>query len=227
MNKQLLIFTLLGGASTIAQAQSAISAGTISLGGNIGYSRNTHYSEFNNGYNTYTDETANSEFRFSPSVGYFIADNLAIGLGLGYSAQSSKITRTGPGRNSPDPLDASTTFSVGPYAEYYKMLSDQFGLTGRLGVGYQRTFQPYYSGSSANIVVEAKGNGFYAGFAPGVVFFPIPKFGISASIGGLYYSRVSTTRSNDAEGVSSHSSGFGARFGIDQLMFGGTFFPGR
>ena len=226
MRKPFILLSLFCGTTALAQAQSAIPAGTISLGGSIGYSSHTDKFEDQVAGNTYTSELTNSQFRFSPSVGYFIADNLALGLSLGYTAASSKTTNTGPGSTSPNSLDAQTTLRVGPYAQYYKMLSDQFGVLGTLGVGYQSSFTPNRAGSSNN-VIETKASGFYSALTPGVVFFPVPKFGISASIGFLGYDRVSVKRSNDSDGESQTSSNFGASFGFDQLMFGGTYYFGR
>jgi outer membrane protein W len=232
--KKFFFLLALGLASISANAQNptsastggAIPAGTISVGGSIGFNTSSNKSEFKISNNNYSDETTNSQFRFSPAVGYFLADNLAVGLNLGYTATSNKVTRTGPGRTSPNALDASTTLRVGPYAQYYKMLSDQFGVLGTLGAGYQSSFTPSY-GTNSNNVIETRGNGFYAALTPGVIFFPIPRFGISASIGTLGYDRVSTKRSNDADDATASRSNFGASFGFDQLLFGGTYYFGR
>ena len=225
--KKLILLALLASSTAAVQAQS-IAAGTISLGGSIGYNQNTAKSEFksSNG-DVFTFETTVSQFQFSPSAGYFLADNLALGLNLGYTAARTKQTFAGPRTTSPNPLDASTTLRVGPYVQYYKMLSEQFGVLGTLGAGYQSSFMPFYGNSNSNTVVESKAKGFYASLTPGVIFFPVPKFGISASIGGLDYDRVGVERSDDANGRTQSVSAFGAGFGLSQLLFGGTLFLGR
>jgi hypothetical protein len=225
MKTPFLLLALLSGGTTAAQAQSAISAGTIALGGNIGISSHTDKAEYKAGNVNQTEETTTTQFRFSPSVGYFIIDNLAVGLNLAYTANSSSTTRTGTGTSSPNSLDAATTLRVGPYAQYYKMLSEQFGVLGTLGAGFQRNFTPRFG--PGNTVIENKQTGFYVGLTPGVIFFPVPKFGISASIGNLGFDHVNSKDSNDADGESASESNFGASFGFDQLMFGGTFFLGR
>ena len=227
MKKSLLLLALLSGAAATAQAQTAIPAGTVSLGGGIGFFSRTNKSEFKVGNNTFTDEFRNSQFQFAPAAGYFFADNLALGLNLSYTAMSEKITRTGPGRTSPNALDARTTLRVGPYVQYYKMLSDQFGVLGTLGLGYQSGFAPSYSGGSGGTVLETKTSGGYVSLTPGVIFFPVPKFGISASIGGLGYDRLNIKRSDDSDGQSRSSSNLGASFGLSELQFGGTFYFGR
>ena len=226
MKTSLLTLALLSNAAAAVQAQSAISAGTIAVGGNIGYSSSTLKEEFktSSGSIISTENTLN-QFLVSPSAGYFFADNLALGLSVGYTASSFKSSVTGPGTTSPNALDARTTFNVGPYVQYYKLLSEQFGLVGTLGAGYQSSFTPFTIGPST--VGDTKGSGFYAGLTPGVIFFPIPKFGISASVGGLGYDRMSFKDSNDKDGDAKSQSSFGLNFGISQLLFGGTLFLGR
>ena len=214
--------------------QNAISAGTISLGGGIGYSRDTQKDagRFFGG-NTVSQETTYSRFSFIPSAGYFVADNLAIGLDFGYSAQNNAYTRLTPAPATVlAELDPTTVIRVGPYVQYYKMLGDQFGILGTLSGGYQRSSESNYSrGGSSAVVEETKGSGYYASLTPGVIFFPVPKFGISASIGSLRYSRMSydfpTNRGTAPDGYENITSRFGLGFGLDQLQFEGTFFLGR
>ncbi|WP_156176029.1 outer membrane beta-barrel protein [Hymenobacter terrenus] len=160
-------------------------------------------------------------------MGYFFADNLAIGLQLSYAATKSSVKFTGPGTSSPNSLDAATQYRIGPYLQYYKMLSEQFGILGTLGAGYQNTFTPSYASNLNNNIIETKGNGFYAGITPGVIFFPVPKFGISASIGSLGYDQLNQERNNDPDGTERKVSNFGARFGLSELLFGGTYYFGR
>ena len=214
------------------QAQS-IAAGTVSLGGSIGYSRTTDKESSKVGTITTSSETKRSEFRFSPAVGYFVADNLAIGLEFGYAAYRqpySSFTPAPAGVRAE--LDPTTTLRVGPYVQYYKMLSEQFGVLGTLGGGYQsfRGFD-YSRGGGNPLVVEQKASGLYAALTPGVIFFPVPKFGISASVGSLGYSRLNydypTNSGNKPDGYEESSSSVGASFGLAQLQFGGTFYLGR
>ena len=224
--KKYFFFALLAASTQVGHAQS-IAAGTISLGGSIGYNSSTYKKEYKSGGNTSSNEETRSQFQFSPSVGYFLADNLAIGLGLGYTSTKYKVTYSGPGRTSPNPLDASTTLRVGPYVQYYKMLSEQFGVLGTLGAGYQSGFAPNYSDNNPGRIIETKTSGYYAALTPGVIFFPIPKFGLSASIGNLGYEQANVKQSDDVDGESEKYSSFGASFGLSQLQFGGTYYFGR
>jgi hypothetical protein len=231
--KQFFLTALLAVSSEEAWAQS-IPAGTISLGGSIGYSQYTNkISSKSSSGTTYSSETKGSQFSFSPAAGYFVMDNLAVGLSLGYTA-----TRDGSTTFSPSPgyglkeLDPRTRLQIGPYVQYYKMLTEQFGIVGTLSAGYQNLRYQDYSGNNNQYIIDYKGGGYYAGIAPSIVFFPIPKLGLSASIGSLGYSRYSYdyptgTNSPAPASYESTSSDFGANFGLSQLQFGGTYYFGR
>ena len=219
MKRNLLHLALLFIAATTVQAQTPITAGTISLGGGIGYSRHSDKKEFPTGSTSSTSESVSSQFQVSPAVSYFIADNLAIGLNLGYTAIRNQFTSGITGVTNS--LDPNTTLRVGPYVQYYNMLGDHFGILGTLGAGYQHGVTNGYV--TRNVTYQTKTNGYYASLTPGLIFFPIPKLGISASIGSLAYDRATEKPTTGAPVVSN----FGASFGLNQLQFGGTYFFGR
>jgi hypothetical protein len=218
--KKLFLFAFFSGLAGGAQAQTAIKAGTIQLGGNVGYSRNSQDSpSVSSGYNPITLTTTVSQFAIAPAAGYFVADNLAIGISGTY-----RITRV---VNNAVPSSFSTNrkvteFRVGAFTQYYKMVSEQFGFTGTLGGGYQYNGNPYGYDSG-----DLAGKGFYANLTPAIVFFPIPKLAIGASIGGLNYSHFSVKAPYSPSPGEYNSSSFGADFGLSQLLFSGTFYFGR
>lgn len=220
MKKNLLLIALLGGTATAAHAQTAIPAGTVSLGGNVGYYRHTN--SLQNVGAGQTSEAVSSQFQIAPSVGYFVANNLAVGLSLGYTA--TKNTYTSAFSTALSDLPSSVTFRSGAYVQYYKMLTDQFGLVGTLGAGYQYNRITDIYGPAGNMSsAETKQKGYYASLTPGIVYFPIPKLGISATVGSLFYSRLKETPTA-SEPV---TTDFGASFGVSQLQFGGTYYFGR
>jgi hypothetical protein len=219
--KNTVLLALLAASTQVGHAQS-IAAGTVSLGGSVGYSKTTNKVSSNAAGAT---ETTSSQFSFSPSVGYFVADNLEVGLNMGYTATRrpyvSSTTRA--------ELDPTTNLSIGAFGRYYKMFTEQFGVTGALGLGYQSTKSSEYNG---NNILEYKGSGFYANITPAIVFFPIPKLGISASIGSLGYSQLNNDYQTGPNiippaGYENKTSTFGANFGLSQLQFGGTYYFGR
>ena len=114
--KNILLLVLLGGAATATQAQNTIKAGTVALGGSIGYAQQHLESS-----GTTTQATDAKTFFAAPSVGYFIADNLAIGLSLSYYAAKNtdfygySAVATSAGR--------STQIGGGAFMQYYQMLT--------------------------------------------------------------------------------------------------------
>lgn len=229
MKKFVWAAVLLSGGTLTAHAQT-IAAGTVSLGGSVGYTstKNTFNSNFNN--TNYSSERKSSQFSIRPSVGYFLADNLALGVQVGYSAYSSRTTQTPSNGPVPAELDPTTNVSAGAYVQYYKMITEQFGVVGTLNGGYQTEKESQYINNGMQIS-ERKGSGLYAGLMPSIVFFPIPKLGLSASIGELGYSRMNydypTNSGPTPSNYENKYSGLGANFGLDQLQFGGTFYFGR
>ena len=230
--KKTLLSAFLLSAAQLAHAQS-IPAGTVSLGGNVGYSRNTSSFSGTSNATNYTAETTSSQFSFSPSVGYFVADNLALGINLGYTATNRGYTTYSPSPGiSRTKLDPNTTLRLGVYGQYYKMLTEQFGVLGTLGVGFQRQRDYDYNTNNNNAVIqEYKASGYYADLTPGIVFFPIPKLGLTASSGSLSFNHINydfpTNAGPAPSGYENKASTFGASFGLSQLQFGGTYYFGR
>jgi hypothetical protein len=246
MKKFLVLIGLL--AATKAGHAQGIAAGTVSLTGNIGYNRSTSTNSIS--YNSisgtggsrysYTTKTTNSQFGVAVAPAYFVADNLAIGLNLGINAASSvqKITATNntgfPSPTSLPDLDPNTSLRVGAFVQYYKFFSEQFGVTGTLGGGYQHAESHAYSsiGNNTPVATTVTGNGYYAELTPGIVFFPIPKVGISASMGSLAFNHFGNkfpeaTGNTPPDDYENSSNNFGASFGFDRLVFGGTYYFGR
>jgi hypothetical protein len=217
--KKLSSLILLSGVAFTSHAQAIIKSGTIQLGGSVGYSHTTQDSPAftANGFPitaTYTD----SQFQIAPSAGFFVADNLAVGINGSYQITHRSTKQS---NNGLVPDTKPWSLQVGAFVEYYKLLSEQFGFTGTLGAGYLRTDLGDPNASTSS-------NGFYASLTPGIIYFPIPKVGIGASIGSIGYSSQQT-KVPIATGNSGKydSSSFGANFGLNQLTFSGSFYFGR
>ncbi|RZK30546.1 MAG: hypothetical protein EOO63_06465 [Hymenobacter sp.] len=211
--KILFATALLLGLAQAGHAQTAIKAGTIQLGGNVGYFRTSQERPaFSTGNIPFKSTYTQSQFSIAPSVGFFVIDNLALGISASYQANNQNDTQYSERTNQ---------FQIGAFAQYYQMVTDQFGFTGTLGAGYQNARFPN-SG-------DERANGFYAGLTPGLVFFPITKLAIGASIGGLNYSSLTTklTGFNNGGPNDYKSSAFGANFGLSQLLISGTYYFGR
>lgn len=146
---------------------------------------------------TKTGDFKTSDFEIAPSAGYFVTDNIALGLAFGYG--SSKVdVGTADATNS--------TLSVGAFGRYYFTPASKFSIFGQLGVNYMNydlEFNP-----ETGVPGESKGNGFGIGVAPGVSYFLAKNFAIEATFGILSYE----TLNPDEDGVDS-TNGF--NFGLD------------
>lgn len=216
--QKLFSLVFLSTLASAAHAQTTIKAGTIQLGGNVGYFHNkSEFPTSSGGYYPYPIKTTkiDNQFSVAPSVGFFVADNLAVGISGGYQIYHSEYT---------DPQNyvaevKNKQFQIGAFAQYYKMVTEQFGFTGTLAGGYQ------YSnlGNSSTPI-----KGAYANLTPGIVFFPIPKLALGASIGGLNYLYSSYKSPDFFSGSETYqTSSFAANFGLSQLLFSGTYYFGR
>ena len=182
MNK-LFALAFLGLTGSIAHAQTTpLTKGRGLLSGSISYQSAK-----------YRGGDSQELFNFTPSVGYFVADNLA--LGLNGNLQIYGGTSSAFGQNS---------YSVGPFARYYRFVggSDKFALYGQGSVGYSH----YSVGDNLG----------YLAITPGLAFFPIPRFGLEASLRGLSYSG----NFNDT-----HNIDFG--FGLQNIQLGAAYYFGK
>lgn len=146
--------------STILSAQ--IAQGTWSLGPDIDYS----YSKLE--IDEFDIENSTSNLNLSAGVGYYVVDNLEIGLGLGITS----------GKNETNGFEStSSTFVIGPSVTYKVNLTDQFYLP--LGAGFL-----FNSGTSEDDDTdEIKLSGIaYRAFV-GVEFVSNNKLGVSLLFG--------------------------------------------
>ncbi|MEM9981835.1 MAG: outer membrane beta-barrel protein [Bacteroidota bacterium] len=155
-------------------ANAQTDQGTILLGGTIGGS-------VFNPDNTDDTDSQVSSFAVIPQIGYFIADDFALGLGVGYSYFETTGEDVGAGENS----TVNNAFVVRPFGRYYIELGDQFSFFTELGVGLE------FGGNT----VTVDGNegdtvnslGLDIALSPGFAFFPVETFGIEFKLTGIQF----------------------------------------
>ena len=144
-------------AAGTARAQTPLTKGRGLLTGTIGYRHESYGSQ----------GAADNLFELAPTVGKFVADNLVAGV-------SASVRLDG---GNPDHF-GSNLYAAGPFARYYRFVGgDKFALFGQGSVGYART-----NPAGADGVNQG-----YLSVTPGLAFFPIPHFGVEASLRGLSY----------------------------------------
>lgn len=206
-------------------AQSTtIRKGTFQLGGAVSYQRQHSEQPFNvydQNLNVYQTTQVNYDTQYfftNPTVGYFVADNLAVGLSVASTSHKTETSydNTYGGALKGEDLVTSSV-SIGVFAQYYRLLNDWFGLTTTLGVNRESVQQHAHPFNGQNGGYDYYG--FNVGLTPGVVVFPHRRLALGAAVGGLHYGRGNNGPSK--------SYSFDTNFGLSYLTFSGTYFLHR
>lgn len=223
--KKILFGALLLSAGTLS-AQAQISAGTKLLTGSIGYSSQK---DENDAVINQSTVNKTQQFDFSPSAGYFVAENLVVGVQTGAFLRKSELTSTdnASGRKSTNEFK-ERTLSSGVFVRYYRFIGEKVALYGQLGGGYQNL----YSSSSLaagppSSSFSRRKEGFYANLLPGIVFFPTNKLGLELTLSGLRYNRLTKRIENGSQNIEITESNFSSGFALENLNLGISLYLGR
>ena len=169
--------------------------GTVALGGNISFTASTQ--------ETSTEDQKTTQVQFVPSAGYFVADNLMVGLHLGLSSSKTKQGNS---------ETKSSEFAVGPFARYYMFTSnDKFAFTGETGLLFGST---KYTPTTGN---ESKGSSIYFYISPGFTYFLSDHWGLDFQLQGISF--TSSDPNKDTDNDKNNSFTIGAEFFNPSLGF--------
>ncbi|MCA8832903.1 hypothetical protein [Hymenobacter pini] len=228
-------FLLATGLSVLALSAAAqITKGTKLLGGNVGYNRTTSSTTTHDPAIPPSQqklETKSRQFNVDPQVGLFIANNLAIGLSIGYySGKSTNPYSLAQVSDLYLRISHSNSLQVAPYLRYYYMPIATFGIFGQLSASYGRGKYTSVVNTPEPIHERSRQENIYISVTPTMVYFPIDKIGLELSCGSIGYSRT-TGRSTSSEpryfGNAGTSSSFGASFGFNYLNLGASYYLSR
>lgn len=186
--------------ASLIESNAQTSQGSLSFGGSIGV---TNSKDEDAG-----EDTQNFQFRFQPSAGYFVIDNLMVGLNL-----SLTVEKEDDGLGGDDKVN---TFLVGPFARYYKFTSNEkFAFFGQAGMQFgTRTNRP--DGQN-----ESKEGSFNIYLSPGFSYFFNEHWAMDLTLEGISFSSYDPNKDNDNDkytefnfGVSSLNPQIGVRFFI-------------
>jgi hypothetical protein len=137
------------------------SRGTFMIGGELGLSSSSS-TVTTDGIGT-TNNNA-TQFNIAPSIGYFFANNLAIGVGIDYTLNTSE-----------DRLDSDLLF--GPFVRYYIPFGDDKALFFEADFGYGNTADRV---ENNGVERQALTQVFAGGIGPGFTIFSNDAIGIEA-----------------------------------------------
>lgn len=166
------------------------SKGDVFISGSVGFGT-SKFTERNN----YKEDA----FTIAPKAGYFVTDNIAVGLSLGYN--SSKVVAT-------EGAEATkvNAFSVGAFGRYYFTPASKFSVFGQLGAEY---------GTAKYKPSDLKVNAFAVELAPGINYFFNKNFAVEATWGALSYA----TAKADVDGAQS-STNFNLGLNLNDIKLG-------
>ena len=152
---------------------------------------------------TLKDDYKVTNFGIAPEVGYFINDQIAVGLGLFFTGSTY----------SPDVDGATdtkyTTFGFNPYVRYHFLAKGDFKAYGQFNVAYASA-KPDTDGAKAL-------NAFEVNVVPGVAYSLTDNVAINATFGSLGYATMGKLKDNGVE-----ASAFGLNLDSSSLKFGIT-----
>jgi hypothetical protein len=186
MKKTLVILAAMVLASTFSFAQSK---GNMFIGGTIGFN-NVGGSQKVTAANTsvQTDYQSTTDFNIMGSFHYMITDNLAIGLGLGYSMDKTPITLLSDNGNV-----TNSMFNIAPSLIYFQHIGDNFAWDPELQIGigfgsHKDKTQNTVAGETSTVTTTTDRFGFGVAIKPLSFQYSINKhLAINASFGSIYY----------------------------------------
>lgn len=199
MKKLLLSLTAVCALALGANAQTE--KGTIILGGTASYQSTKSDAD---------GARSAQNLNLVPNAGYFVADNFALGTGVGYNYSKSATA---------NPVGQNESVVVSPFGRYYVGLSDQFKFFGQASVPMEfGTVKPVdVNGNSGS--KTGKSNSIGVALSPGFSYFPTKKVGIEFAFQGASYNRVKVkdANDNDIKGAGSEDFSVGTSFFTPQI----------
>ncbi|MDJ1501687.1 outer membrane beta-barrel protein [Xanthocytophaga agilis] len=166
-------------------ATAQVEQGKLFINGQFGVSSKSYEANSNYKY---------SSFALTPSVGYFVSDQFAVGLGLGFTTTKNKYIN-----NTNVVTETTPTVNVSPFVRYYIPTSGDkfhFFAQSRLGFGFGKEKTKTEFANSTN-TTESKVNTIDFSISPGFAFFPSSHWATELTLRGFYINSVNPQGGNN------------------------------
>jgi hypothetical protein len=208
MKQGLTLFLLLFLSSTLVFGQFAKGNFFIQGSSSIGFSTEK-YTYISGG--TSTESSKSTHFGFKPKVGFFVIENLPVGLAIHVDTYKSKGIDT-------DNENSSNDFIIGPFARYYFLPQEKLKPTAELYVGFGGSKdKSTYSGNKT----ESKYGIFEFSIGAGASYFVTEHvaFDVLIAYNSTKYNLKSQTSPSDAKSIAAEDqsdkyTGIGINIGI-------------
>ncbi|MBD1433615.1 porin family protein [Sphingobacterium sp. DN00404] len=144
-----------------------------------------------------TDVKSNS-FNIMPSAGYFVSDNIAVGLSLGYQWNKNEYDVAANVTER-----TNSAFAVAPFGRWYSA-NGPVRFFGQLSVPMSWGNQKVNDEKTAEIA------NYGVELAPGIAYFPTSKIGLEFKVRGLYFNSQSNDPVGDTPKTTVNSFGLNA-----------------
>lgn len=164
--------------------------------------------------NITVDKPKTTYFNFSPKAGKFLSEKIAVGIALNVMTQRVKTTAGGNTRT-----DKTTGFGIAPFARYYFLQMNKFGICaeGVVGLSFRKDELPSIAPDE-----ERKVTTFGINVAPVMYYNLSEKFSLEASV-RLFNLGFNTTSEKDQDNNKEVTNTFGFGAGLDGLVNTGNF----
>lgn len=172
--KKILSLVVLLFAATIGFVNAQTSAGNMMLGGGISFSTTSYEA---------SSDVEDSYISFSPSFGYFVADNFVVGAGLSIlnSVEDNGFNRT-----------EWSSFGFGPFVRYYKFTSnDKFAFYGQASLLFESGKQDATPGG------EVKTGATTFAVSPGFAYFFNEHWAVELQLAGFIVNSSDPNKDTD------------------------------
>src|ERR1035437_1739066 len=231
MKKLIIIIILLQSLTAGAQIQT----GTHVLSGI--FQINTNNSKETNWQNDQT-EYKNLNYNISPSYGYYISENVAIGLGVGYSSYDDKTINSSLSNVKFSTENKNYVFNFSPFVRITHPIIEHLycNLNIYFSYGIGSDESDYTSPSFTIPPITGNQTSMSIGISPGLDYFLNNHFALTFNYANLYYIATTskpknpigpviiTTGNGTTEEISpeytTSSSGFNFNFGVSSISFG-------
>lgn len=209
--KKVLLSAVALVAFTFANAQEeskgfGFAKGDVLVEGNLAFGSSKSTDSFNG---TDLEETKTSSFTFTPKVGYFVTDKLAVGAELGVGSGKQEVTDFVANTNTEN---KGNSFGAGVFARYYFLdLGQRFKTYAEAGVGFGST---KWEQDGQEI---QKDNSFSLGIDLGINYFVTERFAISFGLNNVL--GYSSTKSEFPGGGETKENNFGGNLNTFDNFF--------
>lgn len=215
----LIVFTLIG-VGYYASGQPGLKKGTFMVGGNLNLSFESDKEKY--GSET-TDGPKYHTIGIYPEAGYFIADNFAAGIGIGYISTGYKYEdEYGTDKST------SSMFLAGVFGKYFVRPLTHAAFFGELNIGFGtgKNKEEYDGESGRGIaeVTETKQSMFGINIRPGATIFITEKLGIDFTYGSLGYQSYTEKDDSSDETYKETTGTFTLSFNPGTITFGVYFY---